>query len=183
MNDRMPPASPSEEADQTQLMFAREEGNAYLKSLRHMVSDVADNGNMQHCGDVLIGFAQEKAEGLYRLRDEQLVWEEPAEDENCHFEVTVIDAADHRFIPCLDVTLTVIDADGNEIGSETMPFLWHPGLYHYGRNWALPGDGKYDLRIDVAAPDFPRHDQVNGRRYAKPVQAYFRGVEIRTGRS
>jgi len=183
MDDQKPPASPSEEADRTQLALAQEEGGAYFKSLKHMVKDVADNGSTQHCGDVIVGFAQEKAEGLYQLQNGELVWEEPAADQNCHFEVTVIDATDHRFIPCLDVTLTVTDADGKEIGSEKMPFLWHPGLYHYGRNWALPGDGKYDLRVDVAAPAFPRHDKVNGRRYAQPVQAHFSGVEVKTGRS
>jgi len=177
-----PPARPSEEADRLQLSLAREEGNAYFKSLKHMAEEVADNGETQNCGDLIVAYAQEKAEGLYQLRDGELVWEDPGPDKNCHFEVAVLDASDRRFIPGLDITLTVTDANGTSVGSEKMPFLWHPGLYHYGRNWALPGDGTYDLKIDIKAPDFPRHDKINGQRYAKAVTAEFRAVNVKTGR-
>ncbi|MCX2721191.1 iron transporter [Roseibium salinum] len=182
MNGQKPPASPSEEADRTQLDLAKQEGTAYFRSLEYMANKVAANGATQECGDVIVGFAQEKAEGMYRLRNQELVWEEPPQDENCHFEVTVIDATDRRFIPNLDVTLTVTDGKGNEVGSEKMPFLWHPGLYHYGRNWALPGDGRYNLVVDIETPEFPRHDKVNGRRYAKPIKAHFPSVQVKTGR-
>ncbi|OHV74393.1 iron transporter [Ensifer sp. LCM 4579] len=183
MNEQNPPTAPSEEADKTQLKLAKQEGSAYSRSVDHMAKKVADSGATQRCGDFVVGYAQEKAEGLYRLRDGKLEWEEPSEDENCHFEVVVMDAADHRFVPCLDVSLTVIDDAGNQVGSAEMPFLWHPGLYHYGRNWALPGDGRYDLKIDIKAPGFPRHDKTNGRRYCEPVQAHFQGVAVKTGRS
>ncbi len=182
MDERTPPTKPSEEADRKQLKLASEEGDAYFKSLEYMASEVADSGATQHHGDMIVAYAQEKAEGMYHLKDGKLEWVEPPQDRNCHFEVTVVDAADHRFIPFLDITLTVTAEDGTEIGTEKMPFLWHPGLYHYGMNWALPGDGKYDLTIRVAAPTFPRHDKKNGKRYAEPVEAVFKGIEVKTGR-
>lgn len=180
--DRNPPAKPSDEADRHQLKLAKEEGDAYFRSLEYMAKDVADTGDTQHCGDYIVAFAQEEAEGMYTMKDGKLEWTEPAEDENCHFEVAVLDATDRRFIPGLNVTLTVMDEEGTVVGSEHMPFLWHPGLYHYGRNWALPGDGRYTLRIDIPAPDFPRHDKTNGKRFGEAVQATFKNVEVKTGR-
>jgi hypothetical protein len=182
MTTSSPPAKRSEEADYIQLMLAQEEGNAYARSLEHMVREVAHTGDTKKCGDFIIGFAQEKAEGLYRLCDGKLEWTEPKEGENCHFEVSVIDATDHRFIPNLDVTLTVVDSREIALGSRKMPFLWHPGLYHYGCNWSLPRDGRYSLQIHVAAPTFPRHDKRNGCRYAKPADVSFDNVEVKTGR-
>ncbi|HEX2253338.1 MAG TPA: iron transporter [Thermoanaerobaculia bacterium] len=92
------------------------------------------------------------------------------------------DGADHRFVPGLDVEVTVLTADGTELGTEKLPFLWHPWLYHYGRNWQLPGDGEYTLRVRIAAPNFGRHDKENGKRYAEDVEVDFEGVEIETGR-
>lgn len=181
-DEHNPPAKPSDEADRNQLKLAKEEGSAYFRSLQYMANEVADNGATQQCGDMIVAFAQEEAEGMYMMKDGKLVWTEPADGENCHFEVAVLDATDKRFIPGLDVTLTVMTEDGTVVGAEHMPFLWHPGLYHYGRNWALPGDGRYTLRIEFPAPDFPRHDKTNGKRFAEPVQATFEGVEVKTGR-
>lgn len=182
MPQSVPPARPSDEADPTQLRLAQEEGKAYVKSLEHMVKEVAHTGRTKRCGDFVIGFAQEKAEGLYQLRDGSLEWTEPKEGENCHFEVSVVDATDHRFVPNLDVTLTVIDPEEGELDTRKMPFLWHPGLYHYGCNWSLPGDGRYSLQVHVAAPTFPRHDKKNGCRYAEPAEVSFDDVQVKTGR-
>lgn len=83
-------------------------------------------------------------------------------------------------MPGLQVWLTVLDADGNEIGVHRQKLLWHPWRYHYGRNWKLPGDGKYTFRVYIPAPDFPRHDQKNGKRFAESVWAEFTEVKIKT---
>ncbi|MCL4302561.1 MAG: iron transporter [Anaerolineae bacterium] len=93
----------------------------------------------------------------------------------------VRDAADGRFIPGLTVYATLLDSAGREIGTHQQPFLWHPWLYHYGRNWHVPGDGQYTLRVRVEAPDFMRHDKINGQRFATPVTVEFDGVKIETG--
>lgn len=175
-----PPNRPSDEADQKQLDLAKQEGKTYFESLQYMANHVADTGDTQRAGDYIVGYAQEEAEGLYHLRDGALEWVEP-DEENCHIEVAVLDAADHRFIPGLDIEATLFDADDNEVATFDCPFLWHPGLYHYGRNVKVPGDGTYTLRIHVAAPTFPRHDKVNGKRYAEPVDVEFSGIQIKTG--
>ncbi|MGI8494297.1 MAG: iron transporter [Pyrinomonadaceae bacterium] len=65
-----------------------------------------------------------------------------------------------------EIHLTINDADGKEIGTHEMPFLWHPYLYHYGRNWKVPGDGEYSLHFRIETPDFPRRD--------KKRQAFYR---------
>ncbi len=66
-----------------------------------------------------------------------LVWREPG-DENLHVEIAVRDGADGRFVPALRVTATLVDADGTELGEHEHPLLWHPMIYHYGRNWKVP---------------------------------------------
>lgn len=44
-------------------------------------------------------------------------------------------------------------------------------------------DGTYRLRVHVDPAPFMRHDRVNGRRFAEPVDCEFTGVEISTGSS
>ena len=171
---------PSEEASGEQLRLAKEQGDALQKAIENMTREEAHDGGERQAGDYLIGYAVEEAEGLYHLRDGRLEWEEP-EEENLHVEVAVRDAADRRFIPSLEVYVTLIDADGREVGTHRQSYLWHPWLYHYGRNWMVPGDGEYTLKVRVEAPNFPRHDKENGRRFAEPVEVEFKDVEIKTG--
>jgi hypothetical protein len=175
------PMKPSDEGDPRGLDLARGQGDAYRRTVEHMVRDVAQRGALQRVGDYTIGYAVEKAEGMYRMRDGRLAWEEPDAWENLHIEVVVMDGEDGRFLPGLEVTATMLDGDGREIGAHRQPFLWHPYLFHYGRNWHLPGDGEYTLRIRVEPPAFPRHDKVNGNRYAEAAEAEFGGVRVRTG--
>lgn len=174
-----PPSRPSDEADRRQLELAKAEGARYMDALRYMIDEVAHTGDLQHAGDYLVGVAEEKAEGMYALEDGHLRWVEPG-DANCHIEVAVLDATDHRFIPGLQIQAKLKNRDG-EIAAFEVPFLWHPGLYHYGRNIKVPGPGRYDLEIRIDPPRFMRHDRVNGRRYAEPVSVTFEGLDIETG--
>lgn len=175
-----PPMQSSDEANQKQLEMARAQGDALQRALEHMTQQEAHDGAEKRAGDYLVGYAVEEAEGMYHLRDGALEWQEPQE-ENVHLEVSVRDAADGRFIPGLAVHATLVDEQGREVGTHRQPFLWHPWLYHYGRNWRVPGDGTYTLRVRIDVPDFPRHDKVNGRRYAEPVEVTFTDVAIKTG--
>lgn len=172
----------TEEVDDRQLELARAAGDAYREALDYMVEEVANVGDTTEEGDYLVGFAQEEAEGLYvPTGTGDLEWREP-EAENCHLEVAVCDADDGRFLPEMDVAVTVLD-DGDAVAEFTPDFLWHPGLFHYGANLTLPGDGEYTLRVEVDPPGFHRHDEENGRRYTDPVEVTFEGVEIETGQS
>jgi hypothetical protein len=176
---KQPPMATSDEAKQSQLQFARQQGEAFERTVKEMTQHEA-HGAARQAGDYLIGYAVENAEGMYHMEGGQLVWHNPT-DENAHVEIVVQDGADKRFIPGLTVYATLIDQSGQEIGTHQQPFLWHPWLYHYGRNWKLPGDGDYTLRVRVEPPDFMRHDKINGRRYAQPVEVEFRNVRIKTG--
>lgn len=173
-----PPMDPhTDEASPDQLAAARREGDAYGASLDLMVSDIARTGGSSRAGDYEVAYAIEEAEGLYELTDDGLVWREP-ERENTHVEIAVRDAADGRFVPGLTVRVTITGPDGREVGSHVQPLVWHPMLYHYARNWRLPGPGAYHLTVQIEPPTFMRHDEVNGRRFAEPVTVRFDDIEI-----
>ena len=65
--------------------------------------------------------------------------------------------------------------------SAVLPLLWHPMLYHYGRNWKVPADGEYTLHVRVKPPTFMRHDDVNGRRFRELVECTFENVQVERG--
>jgi len=172
--------TPSDEGDARGLALGRAQGDAFGRTLRHMIEDIADGGAETESGDYLIGYAVEKAEGMYKPANGKLEWHEPG-DENIHIEISVRDKADGRLIPGLDIDVTVIDEKGKEIGTHRHPLLWHPYLYHYGRNWVVPGDGTYSLRVRFPAPQFHRHDKTNGKRFTKGADVTFEDVELETG--
>lgn len=174
-----PPMKTSDEAKEEQLQMAKEQGQAYKKALEHMANEEA-HGETKSAGNYQVSYAVEKAEGMYHPKDGELVWQEP-DNENVHIEIAVQDGSDLRFIPGLKVHVTVLDQNDSEIGTHPQPFLWHPWLFHYGRNWELPGDGEYTIRVHIDPADFMRHDKENGKRYADPVDVEFSNVKIKTG--
>lgn len=171
-----PPMRVSSEASDEQLHMARGQGEAYGKALR-----AAGATATCRAGDYLVAFVNDEAEGAYEWDDGELVWREAAPDANVHLEVAIADGADGRFVPGLAIHVDLAQ-DGNSVLSTDLPFLWHPYLYHYGGNAALPGTGPYDVTVRVAPPRFMRHDPVNGQRYMQPVEATFTGVQLANGR-
>ncbi len=181
MQQHKPPTDPdSSEATGPQLEKARAQGEAYGQALKYMVEEVAHDGGMKQAGEYTVGYAIEEAEGLYQFHDGQLTWQNP-EDENVHVEIAVRDAADGRFVPAMTVTATLVTPSGQELGPYEHELVWHPMLYHYARNWTVPQDGEYTLRVHIDPPTFMRHDEVNGRRFVQPVDVEFTGVKIQRG--
>ena len=176
---RTPPMQPSDEATAEHLQLAKAQGDALEGALEAMFG-MDQHSRERRAGDYLVACITEEAEGLYHLRNGELEWQEP-QDENVHLEVSVRDGADGRLIPGLTIAATLIDDHGKEIGTRLLPFLWHPWLFHYGANWHVPGDGDYTIRLQIAAPTFPRHDKINGKRYAESVAVEFENVAIKTG--
>ena len=170
----------SSEADAKQLELARKQGSTYRQALDHLATSVAHDGGTKEAGEYIVGYAVEEAEGMYMWVDGGLAWHEPG-DENLHVEIAVCDASDGRFVPGCTVTGTLIDPDGNEVGTHEHPLLWHPMLYHYGRNWKVPADGTYTLKVRVEPPTFMRHDEINGCRFTEPVDTEFTGVKVERG--
>ena len=179
MEKTKPTMKVSDEATQEQLEMAQAQGQVMGKALHHMIGEVASDGQEKVTGPYLVSYAIEQAEGMYFLKNGDLVWQEP-EAENIHVEVAVRDAADGRFIPYLNIHVRLIDSQNNDVGYHQQPFVWHPWLYHYGRNWHVPEDGDYRLEIDIKTPDFPRHDKKNGQRYGEDVEVVFAPVKIET---
>ena len=178
-----PSKTTSEEVDEKQLELAGKAGDAYHEALEYMANEVAHTGGTTEAGDYIVGFAQEKAEGMYAFKGEgELEFQKPG-DANCHLEIAVCDGADRRFIPGLTVRATLTAEDGTEVGPTEVPLLWHPGLYHYGTNLELPGDGTYTINVEIEPPTFKRHDKKNGDRYKETVGVKFEDVEIKTGQS
>jgi uncharacterized protein involved in high-affinity Fe2+ transport len=174
-----PPARASNEATVDQLRVARDEGDSYAEALKAMADE--DGAVVTRAGDYLIAFVNEEAEGMYERDGDRLVWREAAPQATAHLEVAVADGADGRFVPGLSVHVDV-EQDGRTLVSTGLPFLWHPFLYHYGSNAKLPGTGPYDVTVRIDAPDFMRHDPINGRRYAETVTARFEKVMFASGR-
>ena len=180
-NDKGPPMDPdTEEASPRQLQAARAQGDTFGRAVEMMIGSATLGGGEQRAGDYLVAVAVELAEGMYELDRGALVWREPG-DANAHLEIIVRDRGDGRFVPGLSVWVTVIDDEGHEVGDRVHPMFWHPLAYHYGRNWRVPKDGHYSLRVRIDPAGFPRHDRVNGRRFVAPVEVEFRDVLIVTG--
>ncbi len=130
-----PPMDPNtSEATSKQLEHAIKQGEAYGNALHYMTGTAAQDAGEQQAGHYLIGYAVEEAEGMYEWVECELVWRAPGEDEILHVEVSVRDAGDGRFMPSVKVFVTLTSPDGNEIGPHEQPLLWHPMIYHYGRN-------------------------------------------------
>lgn len=169
----------SNEATDEQLAVARAQGDAYGRALQAMAEE--EGAVTARAGQYLVAFVNEEAEGMYELVNGRLVWREAAPDANVHLEVAVADAADGRFVPGLSVQLEV-HRDGQLLLSTRLPFLWHPFLYHYGGNGRVPDNGPFDVLVRIPPPTFMRHDPVNGKRYAEPVEVRFEKVEFANGR-
>lgn len=170
---------PSNESTVQQLALARKQGDAFAAALQEMTRNEA-HGRSRVAGDYLVAVAVEDAEGLYAMENGDLQWHEPSQ-ETAHIEVVVCDAADGRFLPGLDVEVSVRRDSGEFVGTANHDFLWHPWLYHYGRNWQVDGEGDYTITVRFAAPRFMRHDKKNGRRFAEGAEVTFEGIHISPG--
>lgn len=176
-NPETPSAKESDEAAPHQHRMAQQQGDAYATAMTHMAEKVAITGAEAHAGEMIVALAIEAAEGMYEWDQGVLSWVEPV-DQNAHIEVSARDAKDNRFIPGLNVHVRVIDEEDQTRAEGTLPMLWHPWLYHYGSNFVLPMGETVTVEVEIAAPEFPRHDQKNGMRFKDDVFVRFEDVEL-----
>jgi hypothetical protein len=133
--------------------------------------------HVRHAGDYVIAVGVDDAEGAWSRCSGELRWADP-EDANCRIDVVVRDAADGRFVPELWMAVTLIDPSGAEVGAYRQPFVWHPEVYRYSRDWKVPRSGTYRVRVRVEPPTFVRADPERGRRYLDSVEVEFDRVRI-----
>lgn len=167
-----------DETTEGRVKLSRQQFNACQKALEQMTQKEA-HGAQKRAGKYIVGFAIEQIDWASNHLAEQLAWEE-SQDENLHVEIVVQDGTDGHFIPGLAVHTTLVDENGNVIGTQKQPFLLHPWLFHYGRNWRVPREGLYTLRVRIEATESMRQGKLIGKRFAGPLEVEFTGIEIKT---
>lgn len=175
--DRAPPRVD----DASRLSFALAQGAAYRRSLATMSDGVAVDGASQRVGDYVVAYAVEFAEGYWYLANGSLKYAQRVEESaetNAHVEVSVMDAETGRFLPGLAVTATLYK-DGERVGSEREPFMWHPWVYHYGMNWRVRGAGRYALEVAFERPPYAAAGAPS--RFASGGHVRFDAVDLAVG--
>ncbi|HEX8923907.1 MAG TPA: iron transporter [Patescibacteria group bacterium] len=161
--------------------LAAAQGKTYdlaLDEIRQQLSAVS-----KESGDFVITLVAGPAEGRYMaLLEGGLEWKDASQqDDTQHIQIIVQDKDDHRFVPNLEIVIQVFDKDKRLVAEGNQPFLWHPYLYHYGKNYFIPEDGTYAVRVIIKSPHFPRHDRKLGNRYQQDVSVDFDSVRMIPG--
>lgn len=79
----------------------------------------------------------------------------PSPGADVHLGLAVQDTIDGRFVPGLDVVVT-LERVGAEVLTTQAPLLWHPALHHYGADVALGETAHYDVRLRILGPTWSR---------------------------
>jgi hypothetical protein len=152
---------------------------AFEEELDYIIQKNAYRGHRIE-GNYLIAYSLEYARDLTYGEEGDPQWQK-LHEENAHIGIAVHDATNLRFITGLTVFVTVATQSGDVIGSFEHPFLKRPNLYHYGRNWKLPGDGRYTLQVRIEIPDAVLRKEYPERALLTPVEVEFKNVAIKTG--
>jgi uncharacterized protein involved in high-affinity Fe2+ transport len=161
--------------------LALAQGTTYALALDEMQTE--DTHASCIIDDYIISIACEDAEGMYMDSDAgELRWMIPDKKDNLHFEVVVQDKDDKRFIPDLEVKAKILNEKKETVTTMTVPFIWHPFLFHYGINCSIPKAGKYVAEVTIKKPSFHRHDETYGNRYPKDVTVTLGPLSLKPGR-
>jgi hypothetical protein len=166
--------------ERKQEQLAADQGKAYEASYDMLMAE--DPHAETEVDDYRITASFEPAEGMYGMGpDGSLRWETPRDGNNQHFEVIVRDRHDGRFLPQLEIHLRVLDGGRKQAAEMTVPFIWHPFVFHYGIDGQIPSEGDYTAQVTIPAPRFHRHDEVRGRRYQRDVTVQLGPVHLKPG--
>ncbi len=174
---KRPITAQSNESSKSQLAHARAEGDAVDKCTNWILSNNPGASGQMNAGEYKITYAVTKPEGWYEFADNAVNWREPS-NATADLLVWVQDGADGRIVPPLDIKAKIVGAGSALIENKTIPFAWMPLVNGYGDAINLPTDGSYKVVIDIAPPDYRRHDPYNGDRFTKPVHAEFPAVSV-----
>ena len=171
------------EAEETHLDETKPEAEALRRTLANMYK-TAIEGRDVRSGDYIVANANEFSEAYWYFQNGHFVLATEMENStqrNSHIEVAVMDALTGRFVPGLQVTASLTDSSGHNLGTRTEPFMWHPWLWHYGENWRIPHNGEYRVHVHFDAPDFARYGHTTGDIMKVPVDMDFDGQKLISG--
>ena len=169
---RKPVAAESNESTNQQLAYARAEGQTVEAAWQWLKGHAAAAGDA-NAGEYTIGYAVSAPEGWYEGAG--AAWH-AAPAAGAHLQIVVRDGGDGRLVPQVVVRATLRDAAGKEVLSRTLPFGWYPLLNGYGDNVAIAGPRPFTLDVEIAPPDYRRHDPYNGDRFTLPTRVRFEGL-------
>lgn len=165
---QLPVTAKSNEATKEQLADARAEGDAVYKCITWILQQPGVSGQMR-AGEYKIAYAVTAPEGWYNYSNHSVSWQSPTGD--AHLSLFVLDGADGRVVPSLDIQASIVNGNGNVTDDKKIPFAWMPLINGYGNNIKLSGSGSYTLKISIAPPTFHRHDPYNGDRFTALTSA------------
>jgi len=128
----------------------------------------------------LVAYTIEKARWLQYVDDEQLIVENP-QNENAYIGIAVHHAKSLHFLDKLNVFVKVLADSCATVGEQQHFYHARPNLHNYGRNWRLPGDGYYDLIIRIEVPEEKRKEMLEDDLPNENVEVTFPHVLIQTG--
>lgn len=88
-----------------------------------------------------------------------------------HPEVKVFDTDSGKFISYLNVEAVFVNLTNNKYLSIDIPPMLG-SYFHYGRNAALPGKGKYKIFLKISPQELMRYDRM-AKKWATPVSLSF----------
>jgi len=140
--------------------------------------EIAAEGGSVESGDWRIAYIKEPAEGWFQAENGRALWREPARYETAHLEIIPIERETGRVVPYADVTLEVLDENGELVEKKPLSF-YYAEFFHYAENFRIPRAGDYTLRATVAPPPFRRHGEEDaGPALTESARVEFENVRI-----
>ena len=157
-----PPQAASGASTPAQLLLAEQQGKADTAILNWVLANSGPLVGDTRAGDFRIGFTITPAEGWWdKAAGGTLAWHE-APDDNVHLRIFVLNLADGRMVPGLNLRATLTDANGNE-QSVPVDFGWYPLINAYGGNFPLDADSVYALRVTIDRCNLNCFEHADGR--------------------
>ncbi|MGN6566583.1 MAG: iron transporter [Flavipsychrobacter sp.] len=168
---KLPITAKSNEATKKQLKDARAEGDSVEKCTQWILNEVGTTAGTVRAGEYKIAYAITPPEGWYEFSNNAVTWKEPAKDAKAHLYLFVLDGADGRIVPSLDIHTTILNSEGNVVDYKALPYTWIPMINGYGDNIKLTGNDDYTIKVKIQPPTFHRHDPYNGDRFTQLTEA------------
>lgn len=135
------------------MSLSRLQGDAYSRALE-AVADGQRTATTVGGGLLVTAILGPPGE-LRAVTSEATVVHPPRARADVHLGLAVQDTIDGRFVPGLDVVVT-LERVGAEVLTTQAPLLWHPALHHYGADLALGETAHYDVRLRILGPAWSR---------------------------